>query len=394
MQFEEFESTVKTILTNLYDFAALENIPSLPSCFPIPETVKGTRGDYIRNLFIEYITKLKPDKTTVDHTSPDWRSFTILHSRYIEGKSSQEVANQLSISERQLRRYTRKAINGLALLFWENNPLQQSSDTEEEVQQAFTINREETDLREILLGVIALLSNRITEEKIDITIQQTESKISVKSDRIILRQILIGLVNELLQAHVKDIAFSCTCEQDQPTIKISSCSYELQKAVLHEQDTTQEKSLHFWANQLFISIREDFQPVSQKTTITLTFPTSQQKTILVVDDQEPTLRMFTRYLSKTNFKIFGLRKPNKVLEKAIELQPALILLDIMMPKVDGWEIFQSLKVNEKTKNIPVIICSAWGEPELAKSLGATAFLRKPVTQRDLLSTIKSIGIMD
>ena len=122
MQFEEFESTVKTVLANLYDFAALENIPSLSSCFPIPETLKGTRRDYIRNLLIEYITKLKPENTTVDHTSPDWRSYTILNSRYIDGYSSQEVASQLSISERQLRRYTRKAINGLALLLWENSP--------------------------------------------------------------------------------------------------------------------------------------------------------------------------------------------------------------------------------------------------------------------------------
>jgi len=72
----------------------------------------------------------------------------------------------------------------------------------------------------------------------------------------------------------------------------------------------------------------------------------------------------------------------------------LIILDIMMPKMDGWEVLQSLKLDEETKTIPVIICSAWGEPELAKSLGAVEFLRKPVTQRDLLFTIHKTGIFN
>ena len=70
--------------------------------------------------------------------------------------------------------------------------------------------------------------------------------------------------------------------------------------------------------------------------------------------------MYQRYLSKSNYKIYGLSKATKVLSKAVELKPALILLDIMMPKVDGWEILQSLRLNEKTKHIPIIVCSAWG----------------------------------
>jgi CheY-like chemotaxis protein len=62
----------------------------------------------------------------------------------------------------------------------------------------------------------------------------------------------------------------------------------------------------------------------------------------------------------------------------------------MMPKVDGWEILQSLRLNEKTKHIPIIVCSAWGEPELAKSLGASHFLRKPIVQRELLDVLEAL----
>jgi CheY-like chemotaxis protein len=118
------------------------------------------------------------------------------------------------------------------------------------------------------------------------------------------------------------------------------------------------------------------------------FVTQEKKLILVVDDQEPALKMYERYLSKTEFKIYGLSKATKVLSKAIELNPTIILLDIMMPKLDGWEILQSLRLNEKTRHIPIIVCSAWGESEFARSLGADYFLKKPITQKELLDVLQ------
>ena len=61
-----------------------------------------------------------------------------------------------------------------------------------------------------------------------------------------------------------------------------------------------------------------------------------------------------------------------------------------MPKLDGWEILQSLRLNEKTRHIPIVVCSAWGEPELAESLGADYFLRKPIIQKELLEILETI----
>jgi CheY-like chemotaxis protein len=211
---------------------------------------------------------------------------------------------------------------------------------------------------------------------------------------VILRQILIDLVNQLLQAHIHDLTFALRLENDQPCLILSSASFNGDPLKIGAEGEEQEKSVSYWSKELNILIEDTYQPESNTVTLQLHFSNPQQKTILIVDDQEPALRMFTRYLSRTSFKIVGLSKATKVLQKAKELQPGLILLDIMMPKVDGWELFQSLKLDDSTRHIPVIICSAWGEPELAKSLGATAFLRKPVTQRELLETIQSLGILD
>ena len=82
--------------------------------------------------------------------------------------------------------------------------------------------------------------------------------------------------------------------------------------------------------------------------------------------------------------------PRQVFPLARQLHPDLILLDVMMPQVDGWEILQALQLDEELSEIPVIICSAWESSDLAKSLGAADFLKKPITQEQLLSAIQAL----
>ena len=398
MDIENFESIVKTALSNLYDFAALETDSDLMTLFRPPAEFRGTRGDYIRKIFSDTIEILKPHDGKEIITAPEWRVYLILRKRYVESINPQDIASQLAISERQLRRDLKKGVQALALLLWEQVQLSKPTlKPESDVQSApaeFIINKEEITLQEIIRGVISLLSGRLDEEKIHIALAQSESSVTVESDRVILRQILISLVNELLSSPVHDLTFQAYYEFTQPVLQLTYCGPAEKMMVQDFLQDDQQNRINYWCTELAIAMECRYEAASGTGIIQLRFPYDQQKTILIVDDQEPALRMFTRYLSRTNFKIVGLNKPAKVLAKAQELQPALILLDIMMPKVDGWELFQSLRLDENTKHIPVIICSAWGEPELAKSLGANAFLRKPVTQRDLLKTIQSLGILD
>jgi len=66
---------------------------------------------------------------------------------------------------------------------------------------------------------------------------------------------------------------------------------------------------------------------------------------------------------------------------------------VMMPQVDGWELLQLLKLDEILRHIPVIVCSAWNDPDLSQSLGAAAYLKKPVTQKMLLQEVqKFLGL--
>ncbi|MCX7976929.1 MAG: response regulator, partial [Bellilinea sp.] len=143
-------------------------------------------------------------------------------------------------------------------------------------------------------------------------------------------------------------------------------------------------------------IEEHYPPRGQRGTVSLSlvFTPIKHRTILVVDDQAAALKMFERYLSRTGIQVVGNNNPEQTLQLAAQLQPDLIILDVMMPRLDGWEVLQSLQSNPATKNIPVLVCSAWDEPDLAYSLGAAAFLKKPLLQRNLLDVLYQLNLLE
>ena len=104
--------------------------------------------------------------------------------------------------------------------------------------------------------------------------------------------------------------------------------------------------------------------------------------------------MYERYLSRSGIRFVGLRHAGAVLAEARRAQPQAIILDVMMPDMDGWEVLQLLRADAQTHDIPVIMCSVWEEPELALSLGATDFLKKPITQKDLLAALTHLRLLE
>ena len=129
----------------------------------------------------------------------------------------------------------------------------------------------------------------------------------------------------------------------------------------------------------------------ERCTCSFDFPVDSQKVLLVVEDNEAVIRAFRRYLTGYNYQVIGATTGAEALRLARETRPAVVTLDIMMPHQDGWEVLQSLKNDPATQHIPVIICSVLEDPELAHSLGAVAYLRKPVTQADLLSALNDLA---
>ncbi|MCP4539648.1 MAG: GAF domain-containing protein [Chloroflexi bacterium] len=119
-----------------------------------------------------------------------------------------------------------------------------------------------------------------------------------------------------------------------------------------------------------------------------------QKTVLCVDDDNGVIMLFRRYLSKQGYQVIGHTESTTVLEKARQIKPFAITLDVMMPEKDGWQVIQELKTDPETKDIPVIMCSIVADQDHGVSLGASDYLVKPIIERELISALARLDKKD
>ncbi|MHB8894735.1 MAG: response regulator [Candidatus Geothermincolia bacterium] len=117
-------------------------------------------------------------------------------------------------------------------------------------------------------------------------------------------------------------------------------------------------------------------------------------TVLVIDDDPIIVKLLSMTLTVNDYRVITAKNGEEGLEKALDRQPDIILLDIMMPVMDGLTMLEELR---KTSLIPVIIISAFGSPdkvEKARSLGIECFLSKPFNYGVVLEMLDVIFAAD
>ena len=399
MERQTFTSLFKDLISRLYDRIAVETHP-LTAFFPLEEDLAVRRAEAVQHLIQAEIAQLRPEGKEILTQSPDWRSYLILQKRYVEGQDPHEIARSLFIGDRQFRRDHSRALQTLSTLVWQKYFQKDASSPGEETfdlfedQGAFELHNEQLDVNEVILGVIKLIERRLQVENVRLELNLSPLPLQVVTDRILLRQILLSLLNYVLHLH------------DQPEITLrTGLGSSMSMSIFFEADeqweniqSDEQDSLDF-ARRLSLRLPariEEVYPPRNKSgsvEIRLVFAVPQHKTVLIVDDQVAAQKMFQRYLSLANLEVIGVTDPSQGITMAQKIKPALLILDVMMPHIDGWEVLQTLQLDPETKHIPVIVCSAWGEPELARSLGAVAFLKKPVIQKDLLDVLRQLGLI-
>ncbi|MDM8558101.1 response regulator [Candidatus Parabeggiatoa sp. HSG14] len=110
--------------------------------------------------------------------------------------------------------------------------------------------------------------------------------------------------------------------------------------------------------------------------------------VLVIDDEEEIRNVLQKYLSKLGYQVEVADSGEEGLRLARKLLPDVITLDVMMPKMDGWEVLSHLKADPELANIPVIILSVIEDKTMGYSLGATDYLSKPVTREQLSNVLQ------
>jgi signal transduction histidine kinase len=116
-------------------------------------------------------------------------------------------------------------------------------------------------------------------------------------------------------------------------------------------------------------------------------------TLLIVDDEERNIRLLKALLAPQNYNLLHATHGEEALRQLAEHPPDMVLLDVMMPKINGFEVCRRLKQDEKTKTVPVILVTALSEKQhriQALEAGADDFITKPVDQTELTVRVKSL----
>jgi len=114
-----------------------------------------------------------------------------------------------------------------------------------------------------------------------------------------------------------------------------------------------------------------------------------KKIILSIDDNPEAIDIIRKYLGE-EYKVIGLLSGADAVQKAKEIKPMAITLDVMMPRKDGWQVLRELKDDPATQDIPVIVLSIVDDQRLGFSLGAAEYIVKPVGKDILLRKLKTI----
>jgi CheY-like chemotaxis protein len=141
----------------------------------------------------------------------------------------------------------------------------------------------------------------------------------------------------------------------------------------------------------FEEIARDLSPARLKDAM----PTKNKSEplVLVVDDFADAREMYGEYLKFCGFRVAEAQNGVEAIDKAKRLKPDLILMDLSMPVVDGWEATRRLKADTSTKGIPVVALTGHamaGHSESAKSAGCDVVITKPCLPHDLIKEIKKV----
>ena len=115
--------------------------------------------------------------------------------------------------------------------------------------------------------------------------------------------------------------------------------------------------------------------------------------VLVVEDYQDAREMYAAYLQFSGYRVAEATNGVEAIDKTVELMPDIILMDLALPRMDGWEATRRLKADARTAHIPVVALTAHdesGEIQRATNAGCDWFVPKPCPPQDLIDEVRRV----
>lgn len=399
-----FIQHVLSAVGHLGDSALLGDHPLGSLLFP--GKPRDERGRELGDLLRAAIEELRPTELLEANRAARRRA-EYLDLRYRRGRRAASVAQELGLSDRQARRIHQEAIEALAQAVWARRQsaagsspgpaaaadLARESDPSTELESEIarlgaTPSIEGTSLSEVLRGALGTVAPLVERHGVRVECATLPPLPLVAVDRAVLRQVVVNLLVASVDPAARRLELVVQTVGD--VVEVAFTTHYRSVALGRRDDQRRHDELLGVVQRLIqlqagtIEVRA---PDPSTGVVILSLPVAQPATILLVDDNPDTLRLYRRYLSG-RYRPLEAADGRRALELARQTQPRGIVLDVMLPSRDGWEILQALRHDLATERIPVVICSVLHQEELAQALGATAYLTKPISRDVLLSTLR------
>jgi CheY-like chemotaxis protein len=361
----------------------------------------------LRKILTDAIESLKPLASEPD-SSKAWRTYESLYCCFIQQLNQQVVADQLFISPRQLRREQLNAMQHLADLLWQKYRLGQSPAEGSSAEgQPGDFPTASAHAPSGLIGELNWLTEaqpvkptRLNEEvqaALEVfqpVVQKTgvvllnlvpENMPSLAVHAMAFNQIMVSLLE--LAIHTAGAGSVTISARKLPV----SVEMVLQIAAKDPGGGAQPdiatglqiagELVHLSGGRMYVTGPGDPFPIR------LVLPALEQYPVLVIDDNEDSLQLFKRYSAGSRYELVCTRDTDLVLDLVESIHPRIIVLDIMMPKENGWIVLGRLRQNPHSADTPIIVCTILPQEKLALSLGANAYLKKPVSRQAFLQAL-------
>jgi CheY-like chemotaxis protein len=330
----------------------------------------------------------------------------LLHHRFLLGLSQEETADRLNLSVRHLRREERAATHWLARLLWEHGlasgVLERGSGAEaaistpdlmaladREVDWRLQVREELaalkagsvgkiTDVGQALRAAVELESILTARLGITLRIEGVQANLTASVHPAALRQVLIMAASQLAEHSPSgEIIVSAAQEGGWAVITLSDANVEermLDIDLIREIVAAEGGAFE-------VAVQGD------RRVLTIRLPTSGEVSVLVVDDNPDSVHFYRRCTQGTRYRIAHAPGGKRAIEAITSAPPDIIVLDILLPDMDGWEVLAELRRIAATRSVPVIICSIVKEEQLASALGVVTCLPKPVRHSEFLRVL-------
>lgn len=403
-----FREQVRHALEHLYDADVLAD-HWLTHQLRLAHLPTGSRA--MRQALIDGIQSMRPTQGEPPG-SQRWLMHQILLQRYVQQIGAGALADQQGMSERTLRRLQRRAVAQLAEILLLQIQRQEEMAPSPTMVGLSAINPTPTQWIKTVDDEIGWMRNTSLSEAVDAAallaealetmsplVRSAHTRINNNTPPTLpevsihpsgLRQVFLSLLNHA----VKDAAngrveLSATSDEAQLTITVRSIPTEgrLPTSLPEPQMIVARRILSVFGGQI-----EQRQEAGGSLYVQITLMVAGGTSVLAIDDNADVLQLYERYILGTRFRLTLCPQAESALQMAIMMQPKIIIMDIMMPGLDGWSLLGQLCHHPTTASIPVIVSTIVAERDLALTLGAVDFVQKPVTRGEFLDALtRAVG---